>query len=148
MKDLTLYKHLFCNLHVKITNGQKMPNKAILLISIIDLLNCGYLSSNQIKFDDAIKEAFELNWLKFINTKPPTVWTPFWHMKKEPFWHFCPITSLDEIENLVEPGATASIGKMTKTIRYAYLDNELYNILKSSKERDDLYYILVSTYIR
>ena len=148
MKYLSLYKKQFCDLHVKITDGKRMPHKAILLISIIDLLNCGYITSNKIYLDDTIKDTFELNWLKFIKTKPPTVWTPFWHMKKELFWHFCPITSHKEIEDLVGPGETASIGKMRTSIRYAYLDNELYYLLKSSEERDALYYILVSTYLR
>lgn len=127
--SINTYKNAFANLHVKVIDGRKLPNKAILLISVMDLVRCGYISENCIKLDDTIKIAFENNWKIFVNTNTPIVWTPFWHMKKESFWHFKPIHSLKDIENLVRSGETASISKMRNEIEYAFLDDALFEII-------------------
>lgn len=122
--------------------GRKFPNKAILLISVMELVRCGYIVCNRIELDDSIRQAFEYYWKVFVNNTPPTVWTPFWHMKKESFWHFKPLHTLDAIENLARPGETASIGKMKREIEYAYFDNDLFRIIQSQSGRTELLAVL------
>lgn len=107
---------MFKSLSVKITNGQRRPNKAIMLLSVIDLIRCGYLTENKIYIDDAISEAFHKNWKMFLYDTSSSPWTPFWHMKREPFWHFMPKHSQKEIEGIARPGETAPIGKMKRSI--------------------------------
>lgn len=145
--SLTAYKNAFSHLHVKIEGGKRFPNKAILLISIMELVRCGYILKNQINLDDTIKVSFEYNWRMYIGTEPPIVWTPFWHMKKEPFWHFKPLHTLETIENLARPGETASIGKMKREIEYAYLDEILFEIIQSQIGRTELLAILKENYL-
>lgn len=147
LSSLTTYKNEFAHLHVKIEGGRRFPNKAILLISIMELVRCGYILNNQINLDDTIRVSFEYNWRKYIGTKAPTVWTPFWHLKKEPFWHFKPLHTLEAIEKLARPGESASIGKMKREIEYAYLDEELFEILKSNHGRSELIHTLKNCYI-
>lgn len=147
LNNIATYEKAFSNLHVKIVGGRKFPNKAILLISVMELVRCGYILKNQINWDDTIKVSFEYNWRMYIGTEPPIVWTPFWHMKKEPFWHFKPLHTLEAIENLARPGETASIGKMKREIEYAYLDEELFEIMKSNHGRSELIDTLKSCYI-
>lgn len=139
MDELLKYKYAFSNLHVKITYGMRSPNKAIMLISVIDLIRRGFISSNRIHLEDAIEEAFSFNWQAYFpQIKVPSPWTPFWHLKNEPFWHFEPYRSNSEIENLVGPGETASFHKMRYAIQYAYFDNELFELLKMKNDRDEL----------
>lgn len=145
--SLIAYKNAFSNLHVKIEGGRRFPNKAILLISIMELVRCGYIMKNQIYLDDTIKVSFEYKWRMYIGTEPPIVWTPFWHMKKEPFWHFKPLHTLEAIENLARPGETASIGKMKREIEYAYLDEILFEIIQSQMGRTELLAILKENYL-
>lgn len=148
MPSIDQYKYLLEHLSVKITNGQKKPNKAIMLLSVMDLIRCGYVTDNRIYIEDTIQEAFEYNWQKYVNSNPPTGWTPFWHLKNEPFWHFKPINSMDEINGLTKPGETASLSKMKSAIAYAYLDESLFLILSKPKGRTILTELLVDTYIR
>lgn len=148
MGDINSYSEQFGSLSVKITNGKQMPNKAIMLLSVIDLIRCGYISSNKIYLNDTIHDAFCYNWQKYINESPPTPWTPFWHLKKEAFWHFRPVESEEEISSIAKPGETASLKEMRRTIRYAYLDRELYYLIQSHKTRDILQKILIDKYIR
>lgn len=145
--SLTAYKNAFSHLHVKIEGGRRFPNKAILLISIMELVRCGYILNNQINLDDTIRVSFDYNWRMYIGTEPPTVWTPFWHMKKEPFWHFKPLHSLDAVEKLARTGETASIGKMKREIEYAYLDEVLFDIIQSQMGRSELLAVLKENYL-
>lgn len=62
--------------------------------------------------------------------------------KIERFWHFQPIYTLADIDEIVKPGETASLGKMKKVIKYAYLDNELFNIIQEPYGRTELFTVL------
>lgn len=72
MNIVEQYKYCFEHMSVKITNGQRKPNKAIMLLSVIDLIRCGYITENRILIEDTIQEAFEYNWRKYIKSSPPT----------------------------------------------------------------------------
>lgn len=148
MPSIDQYRYLLEHMSVKITNGQKKPNKAIMLLCVMDLIRCGYIVDNKIYIEDTIQEAFEYIWRKYFISKPPTSWTPFWHLKNEPFWHFKPIISLDEINSLTKPGETASVSKMKTAIDYAYLDDDLYLLMSKPESRTLLTEILVETFIK
>jgi putative restriction endonuclease len=146
VKDLEIYLEAFANLHVKITNGFKAPNKAIMLISVIDLIRCGYIMNNEIYLEDAIAEAYNINWEFFYSTqKSPYPWTPFWHLSNEQFWHFKPINNLYEINNLVKPGQTASLNQMRSVIQFAYLDEQLFLLMNNQPSRDKLVEVLIKS---
>lgn len=147
MLSIYQYKYLLEHMSAKITNGQKKPNKAIMLLSVMDLIRCGYVRNNRIYIEDTIQEAFEYNWHMYVNSNSPSPWTPFWHLKNEPFWHFCPINSLEEIDILVKPGETATVNKMKSIIKYAYLDSELFNYFNDNYCRNKLIEALIGTYI-
>lgn len=89
-----------------------------------------------------VKDAYEYYWKLFVDSSPSCVWTPFWHMKKESFWHFKPKESSQKVINLVKPGGTASLKQMQSVIDYAYLDEELFNILKTPYGRSTLFLVL------
>ena len=48
MSGIDKYIDLLKHMSVKITNGQKKPNKAIMLLSVIDLIRCGYITDNKL----------------------------------------------------------------------------------------------------
>lgn len=146
--SLETYVGQFRSLHTKISSGKKLPNKAILLFSVMDLVRCGYITSNRIDIENTIQEAFEDNWRKYVNSKPPTVWIPFWHLSKESFWHFKPIRYEEDIRSLVNPGETASLSKMRSAIQYAYVDDELFFIFTHHNTRDVLIETLLEEYIK
>ena len=146
LNNIAVYEKAFSNLHVKIVGGKKFPNKAILLISVMDLVRCGYIVGNKIELDDTIRLAFQYYWKVFVNDTPPKVWTPFWHMKKESFWHFRPIHTTADIDALAKPGETASIGKMKREIECVYLDSELFNLIQEPSCREQLFSILMINY--
>lgn len=130
------YIQKIASLSVKITDGHKKPNKAILLLSVIDLIRIEYIVNNRIPLDQTIEATFKKMWELYIDVKVPSVWIPFWNMKREPFWHFAPKHSMKEIESLARPGETAPYGKMRRSIKYAYLDEDFYLLINEKSHRD------------
>ena len=145
--DIQKYINQFSHLSVKIENGEKKPNKAIMLLSVIDLIRCNYIVDNKIYITPALEATFLRNWSLYVNHYKPSCWIPFWHLKNESFWHFKPIISLAFINTLAKPGETASLGRMKSAIQYAYLDEELYQMLKIKDTRDLLVSTLLTSYL-
>ena len=83
------YVEIFRNLSTGVQNGKKLPHKAVLLLSILTLVENVTITENKIHLDKIIANTFASTWGEYLhNTKTPSVWIPFWYMKSEPFWHF------------------------------------------------------------
>ncbi len=80
----------FKSLSTAIQNGKPAPHKAILLLSVIDLIAQGELQSNRITLSDALCNRFRQNWRTYINdgreSKSTLIKTPFKYMNSESFW--------------------------------------------------------------
>lgn len=149
MKSFTIYLREFASMKVKKTNGKIAPHKAILLISLMDLIAKGTIKNNHIFLDNEIRDRFIQNWNELVSDSDvfkPNAWTPFWHLKNEPFWHFQPILETS-INNIVPSGQTASIGLMRKNIQYAFFDEELFEMLAIERVRNEFRGLLIRTYI-
>ena len=115
-----------------------------MLLSVIDLIRNGYLTSNQIHLSDTIETAYCYNWNIYVSPHQKAYpWTPFWHLGNEPFWHFKPIRSQQEVDRLAPPGGTASLSRMRSAILYAYLDDELYELIMRGCEAKRLVEVLL-----
>lgn len=147
-KSLADYVSDFSSLSVAVSKGKKLPHKAILLLSIMQLIEEGMVTNNMIPLDNLIVDAFARTWDRYFSTKAPCVWTPFYHLKGEPFWHFKSQDSIDKLEMLLSFGGTPSIGKMRPVIKFAYFDEELYALMEIEQSRDVLRSILIDNYLR
>ena len=122
-KSLAEYVNDFATLSVAVSKGKKLPHKAILLLSIIQMIEDGDLANNMIPLDNRIAETFARTWDRYFNTKAPCVWTPFYHLKGEAF------------------------GKMRPVIKFAYFDEELYSLMDNAQTRNILRNILIENYL-
>ena len=146
-KGLSDYANDFASLSVAVSKGRKLPHKAILLLGIMDLIENGELSSNMIPLDGIITEAFIKTWSRYFDSKAPSVWTPFYHLKGEEFWHFKPVEPSERLDMMLSFGGTPSIGKMRPVIKYAYFDEELYGFVIDKKGREVLRKVLIDNYL-
>ena len=144
----TSYVEKFRNLSTGVQNGKKLPHKAVLLLSILTLVNNGVVKENQILLDKTIVNAFASTWGDYIhNTKIPSVWIPFWYMKSEPFWHFRALADENILQNLLCFAGHPSVGQMRNVIKYAYVDEQLFLQLQDKEERSLLKDALIETYL-
>ena len=148
-KELEDYGKEFACLSVGVVGGRKLPHKAILLISIMHLIETGMIEENKIPLDKIISSTFTSTWKNYFDgTKVPSVWIPFWYMKGESFWHFKAAESEDILNALLSFAGHPSVGQMRPVIKYAYFDDTLFSFLKNAKNRILLTEILVNTFIK
>jgi len=147
-KELEDYSKEFACLSVGVINGRKLPHKAILLISIMHLIETGAIEENKIPLDKRISSAFISTWKNYFNVaKVPSAWIPFWYMKSEPFWHFKAAESEGLLSALLSFAGHPSIGQMRPVIKHAFFDDVLFNYMQKERNRKQLTEVLLKTYI-
>lgn len=137
--------------------GKPAPHKALLLLSVIDLVESGVIVDNHIDLSDILINTFNANAKKFYARSPlfkPEVTKPFFHMQHEPFWHLVESRSCIETSMAAERAAeyvkrkpTYSVKKLREQYRYAEIDTELFKLLKNEDARARLRVLLISTYL-
>lgn len=144
------YADAFAHLHVKVTGGQRAPHKAIMLLSVIDLIETGVITSNRIYYTKQLDSQFHHNWVRYVaylEGYSARSATPFFHMSYEPFWSLklkddCPWSEKD----LAEARIYMNPDKMNEAIDYAQIDAELYQLLLDSVVRAKYRVVLISNY--
>lgn len=148
-KELGDYVQEFANLSVGVVKGKKLPHKAILLLSIMNLIERGTITENRIGLDKTIANEFSLCWKKYCrDAKLPSIWTPFWYLKSESFWHFKPNGNEDLLQGLLQFAGHPTVGQMRPVIKYAYLDKALFDYMENEGCRDELKEVLINCYIK
>ena len=143
------YVEIFRNLSTGVQNGKKLPHKAVLLLSILTLVENGTITENKIHLNKTIANTFASTWGDYLhNSKIPSVWIPFWYMKSESFWHFKALADENILQNLLCFAGHPSVGQMRNVIKYAYVDEQLFSLMQDREERLKLKKVLIETYLR
>lgn len=125
MEDIYIYNDFFSDLSINMKNGDYAPHKPILLISIMDLVLLGKLTSFNVSKGTVLIKYFEHNWNRYIGNDSPfrcDINYPFKHLDSEAFWNN---TSSNEAE----------------------FDEELFDLMKEKTSYFILKRTLIQTYI-
>ena len=144
------YADAFARLHVKVTDGQRAPHKAIMLLSVIDLVETGVITSNRIYYTKQLDSQFHHNWVRYVaylEGYSARSATPFFHLSYEPFWSLklkddCTRTEKD----LADARIYMNPDKMNEAIDFAHIDHELFELLMDGVVRAKLRVLLISMY--
>ena len=143
------YEKMFTNLNVNISAGKAAPNKAILLLAIIKLLEDEELVENCIIPNKTLSNAFDEQWqYYFKNSKTPSAWTPYYRMRTEPFWHVEPNGGNESIKEINREPDKMTIGKLRSLIKYVRMDKSLWGYLHNESSRRRLRELLINKYIK
>lgn len=139
------------NLHVKVTFGQHAPHKPILVLSLIDLIESGYINTRFIPYDDGVERQFLRNWTMYIcldESFRPKFSVAFWHLNHEPFWslHFKEGIEYN-IKELNDKRIYNSMPQMSKYVDGAMLSEELFTTLQDSLTRAKLRVAIIKKYL-
>lgn len=143
LKDITYYEYRFSHLSVNKKGGQLAPHKPLLLLAVIDLVECGIIRSPQIELSESLITAFKLNETHFtrgIVHFKPNIGMPYYHMTAEPFWRLVPRV----------PGNAPSsyaISTLRNFYKYAQIDHELFELMKVPATAQQLRKVLIDTYL-
>lgn len=144
------YLYAFRNLRPNTKYGRKSPQKAILLLAIIELYETNVFMDNEITYNKALIETFLKVWNKVLpeeTTFLPKAYIPFWYMQNEDFWHVVPIHGKEDILLLLKDDQIRpSESKISDCVQYVELDEDLFFMLTMPSGRSVLKRALLETY--
>jgi putative restriction endonuclease len=140
-RNIVYYRDCFSQIKVY-TNKNKggdSLNQPILLLSVIDLITQG-LIHNCILISDELIETFEKNWAVLGSGRFKGSHFAF-HLKnaKGKFWHL-------KFSEAYEGGRPQTIPKLRTDIDFAWLDEELFELLRDPNSRKELVDSLITTW--
>ena len=142
-KDLSYYEERFTHLNVNKMGEQVAPHKPILLLAIMDLVECEMIMLPQIELREALIAAFKWNWVRQVQKDirfKPVIGTPFYHMSSEPFWKLVP-------KDPSYTPNTTNITTLREHYQYAEIDPELFVLMLDTDARQCLREVLIATYL-
>lgn len=111
--------------------GKIINAKPIFLIALFDQIEKGAIKSNNILYDDCLKECYEQYYLKFepeMNITPFN--KPFFYLQSDGYWHI----EWENESHIKSPTAKY----LRENVKYATLDNDLWELLQNPKSRNVL----------
>lgn len=121
----------------------KAPQKPILLLAVMDLIELNEISSNLIKATDDLVEMFERYWERAVPFKSPsTLAMPFVRLASEGFWHLSLVVGREQELDYAEK----SVRRLRECVNGAYLDDDLYDLIQIEANREFLRSVLTGTY--
>lgn len=146
LKQMTTsdYLSILAQLPVNKKGSKIAPHKAILLLSICDLIEQGVIRSPFIPLDDNLNRAFNSRWKKHVPLTSPfsrRLCYPFYHMSSSDFWH------LEKSPSYTENKEYSSLTSLKRSFTGATINRDFFELLKDTATRNQIRKILISTYL-
>ena len=141
-KNLAYYCNCFAKLNVSKTKERGTANhKPILILSVLELITQQSIVKNQIFVSNELIETFKKYWSVLVDNSTYTdaLHYPFVHLRREGFWHV-------KFKDTYEGDRIKTTNKLKEKVEYAYLDDELFDLLQDAFSRQVLVDSLVSTW--
>jgi putative restriction endonuclease len=142
-RNLAYYCNCFANLNVSKTRERGTANhKPILILSVLELITQQSIVENQIFVSNELIETFKEYWSILVagSIYIDALHYPFFHLRREGFWH------LKFRDTYQEGNRIKTTNKLKEKVEYAYLDDELFELLQDPLSRQFLVDSLVSTW--
>lgn len=120
---------------------QGAPHKPLLLLSLMDGIEQGWISGPQISLSQDLVETFRVYWNGVMGEdRATTVALPFFHMQSEPFWEL-------RYASQARPFTTSpSLGALQCRVLYGEMDRELFEVMADSTARTAVRQMLLDRY--
>lgn len=141
VEQLAYYSTRLSRLRVDRAHGIA-PHKPILVLSVIHLIRNGEIDKNRIDLSKQLNEAFLFAWNYLgSDTHNPDISRPFFHLRGDKFWHLIPRAGFQKILN--SKIKLKTFCEVQKAVKYAYIDDRLFQFLQNEPIRDSLETVLV-----
>ena len=143
MKNLNYYIKVFSQLNVSSRQSYPAPHKAILLLSVINLVQSDATNGNIIPLSEELVRNFSSNWRRYVGNSKIfncNIELPYYHMQSEPFWNLVKDEYYEEKKHY-------SLNELRLNFKHAIIDKELYELLKDANNAATLTVLLITEYI-
>lgn len=144
-QDIQYYIHCLRNLRRDRKKGGA-PHKPILLLSVFQLIESGYIKNNKIYLTPELVSVFKSNWSHLVvsDYSHMIFSLPYYHMKSEPFWRLKPNIGC---EKWVEAkSAMKTFANLKEAVNYAEIDIDLFFLLQNFVICNELKLFLLDHY--
>ncbi|TGE25204.1 DUF4007 family protein [Hymenobacter aquaticus] len=125
----------FSKIKRHVASKREKPHKLILLLSVLDLVDEGYLTENKIYFDNKLKSAFRE---KFSLLAAPDdlmqVAPPYFHLRSSTFWHH-KVKEEREVEYNKLTTSGGGSKRIEDNIEYAYFSDDVWTHIVNKGSR-------------
>lgn len=129
------YEKRFSMLRVNNAGAHKSPHKIAMLLAVMDLVESGEVANNRFYFDDILRGQFTKRFKELASTSDRNnPHLPYFHLRGEGFWHLKVRPGQNQAFEQLK--TASSPGVITAHIDYAYLDDELFELLGSQIARE------------
>jgi len=150
LNALTKYLDKFGRLNQGVTKYGKAPHKIVLLITVLQAFRNKLITQNKIYVSPELVALFKGNWNALVTTNHVCNFAlPFWHLRgkksnKEPFWILTPKSGFESVLFIKE--SISSLGELNAAVNYAKLSEDLFTLVKNTKDNLVLQQFLLDKY--
>lgn len=119
------------------------PNKPVLLLAIIELIEQGKILENKISPSPGLFEIFMKYW-SIVTDRRPNLALPFFHLKSDRFWHLHANAGYETALRVTTQIKTVS--RLREIIDHASFDDDLFVLLTNASDREAIRATLIDTY--
>ena len=125
------YERQFSKLRMNVSGGHKSPHKVAMLLAVIDAIEAGQIADNRIFFSQPIWARFSKHFSKLARPGDrDNPHLPFFHLRSEEFWHHRVKPGMQSAYEKLD--TVGSKGDIERHIQFAFLDDELFELLCNS----------------
>jgi len=154
MKPLDYYLELFSRLRRSSgpmwseATGRQAPHKPVLLLSVLDMVARGQLSSNYIDLSGdliELNDLFNSYWIRVVSPgQTSSIAFPFSRLHNEDFWKLVPILSSDT--NFAWISTISNVSQLQTRALGAEIDEDLFQYMQNAGQRNSLRQVLLYSY--
>jgi putative restriction endonuclease len=142
LEALSYYAKKFQRLRVDRAHGVA-PHKPILLLSVIELIAKGVIQENKIYLSNELIKTFLKHWSYLgSDSHNPDISKPFFHMRSSKFWHLWANPGYGAV--ISSKIKLKTFAEVKRAIKYAHLDEDLFDFLQEPISRASLLVVLIS----
>ena len=119
------------------------PHKSILLLSVIEQVRREIIVENKIYLSPELIQTFLKYW-SYLGSPihNPDISRPFFHTRSGKFWHLW--ANPNYVRLLSSKEKLKTLAEVKQAVKYAYLDEDLFDFLQSPISRNSLITVLIA----
>ena len=143
---VSYYRSVLLEIHRGNGHGVMSNAKPYLLLTIFKLIEEGEIIGNRIQFDNSKLTDIYNSIARFYEPERAVtpLSKPFFHLNREPFYYL----KWKSETNIPKQATTPSAKFLRENVEYAWLDEELWELLQDSETRNELRDAIIQHFIK
>lgn len=139
------YKEAFANLNVHKKGKIIAPHKAIMLLTVMDLIDTEDINSPFVPLSGTLEKRYKSIWDTYVPQDGHykcNMHYPFFHLSSSNFWEMQKLSTFEESDDYT------SMPMLKRSFAGALLHQDLFDILSNEENRAILKEVLIDNYLR